>query len=126
MLRFEIAAHFYQGVNPTSEEISAKKSSFMITAKAGIELMALKNGGSVGPWMIGKRLTYVDFLAYEFVDQVRSVLDSDAERREITGTMMDVAGMLESLPQLSDYFRDRRKKFPVYSERSFIGKAAHK
>ena len=70
--------------------------------------------------MLGKELTYLDFAAYEFLDYNR-LLDVDGE----FGVLHEFMKAFEALPSINAYMKTERfRSFPIYAERSYIGRAA--
>lgn len=111
-----------KGIEPTPEVMKAKKNNFITSARNIIASIDRKYGKCGGPWMVGKRLTYVDFVVYESVDQVRSVLSKKDEDEVFAGAdhIANFMTKFEAIPKISKYLAARRK-YPVYSERAFVG-----
>ena len=81
---------------------------------------AKKCGVCSGSWTIGDKLTYVDFMAYEFLDQSRLMLGMDI----LDGypKIAEFMTRFEELPRLKEYFASERfKKFPILSDRAYFG-----
>ena len=74
--------------------------------------------------MVGERLTYVDFVVYEFIDQARCVLSKKDEDEVFAGAdnITNFMKRFEANPRISKYLATRRR-YPVYSERAFVGTA---
>jgi len=72
--------------------------------------------------MVGKKLTYVDFVVYETVDQVRCVLSTRDEDEVFAGAdhVKNFMKKFEALPEIAKYLAKRRK-YPVFAERAFVG-----
>ena len=113
----------FQGVEPTEEEKLNKKAAFVNSFEKHAELLSKKMSSTGGPWLIGSRLTYVDFLCYEFVDQARCVItrtEADAALKGKT-PLVNFITRFESLARVDDYIANRRK-YPVYTERTYVGR----
>ena len=69
-------------------------------------------------WMLGKRITFIDFIVYECLDHVR-LLGVDCFPKNLSGFM----GQFENLPNIKEYIASERYiKYPLYTERSYIGR----
>lgn len=86
-----------------------------------IQLLGNKLTKNSSKWFLGDALTYIDFMAYDILDQQRILLP------KILDDFPDIQAFLkrfESLHTLKSYFEsDRYRKFPLWSERSFIGRS---
>ena len=73
-----------------------------------------------GRWLLGTKLTYVDFLLFEFLDHIR-LLEPEliAGFDKLTKFLAD----FEALPNIKEYLNSERfNSFPLYGERSYIGR----
>ena len=71
-------------------------------------------------WFLGHKLTYLDFMAYDIIDHQRILFPSIlAEFKKIESFMK----AFEDLDGIKDFMKSNRyKKFPLWSERSFLGR----
>lgn len=70
--------------------------------------------------MVGDKLTYVDFIAYENIDQARLLLGEDI--LDQTPNIKEFMKRFEELPNLKEYFAsDRFQQFPILTERAYFG-----
>lgn len=68
-------------------------------------------------WMLGKRITFIDFIVYEYLDHIR-LLGIDCFPKNLS----DFMGQFEKLPNIKEYIASGRyMKYPLYTERSYIG-----
>lgn len=82
--------------------------------------LSKKYSKSKGDWMTGSKLTYVDFLAYEVLDNTFIVLPEKAQEFANLNSFLD---KFRNLDSIKDYLQsDRFNKFPIWSERYFIGR----
>ncbi len=96
--------------------------------------------------MLGEKLTHIDFIMYEFLVRLTSVIQvicmkSDTTWQFMLRFMQDFTRMLvpdildptpslnkylekfESLPRVGDFLRsDRFERFPIFGERSYLGR----
>ena len=69
-------------------------------------------------WMLGKRITFIDFIVYEYLDHIR-LLGIDCFPKNLS----DFMGQFEKLPNIKEYIASERyMKYPLYTERSYIGR----
>ena len=55
----------------------------------------------VGPFVLGEKLTYVDFMVFEFVSQIQKFAPDQVAK---AGNIMRLLERFKELPQLQDYF----------------------
>jgi len=71
-----------------------------------------------GPWVAGEKMTYVDFLVYELMDQIRKqVPDSFKE----TANINNYLDRFEALPKMRGWFDSEQYKAVEYIHPSFAG-----
>jgi len=69
-----------------------------------------------GPWMLGERLTYVDFMAYEYLDHMRRQFpDHFKDAGNINGFMT----RFEALPKMKEWFDSEQYKAGAYIHAPF-------
>lgn len=122
MLREEIkdlvsltTAYCYDGnINEATTE------NYVLNVKNRLRLLAaflVKNGSK---WFMGQTLTYIDFMAYDILDQQRILLPGIMDGFPELQAFLE---RFECLQTMKSYFESERcRKFPLWSERSFVGR----
>lgn len=87
------------------EAFEEKKAAYIekLDGKLGI----LDKYIGAGPWVIGEKLTYVDFMVYEFVSQIRKLTPETVDKNE---NIVKLLNAFEALPQLKDFFNSEEYK----------------
>merc|ERR1712156_94000 len=71
-------------------------------------------------WMLGENLTFLDFMAYDIIDHQQILFPRILNEFTKIKLFMD---NFEELEPIKDFLKsDRYKKFPLWSERSFLGR----
>ena len=97
----------------------AGKKELSDAAKYMIPLLERKKDNINGKWLTGDKLTYVDFIAYETLENCRLLLPGE---QILTPKLKVFMSDFEELPKIRDYLNSKRfKKFPLWSERSSVG-----
>ncbi|XP_063673813.1 glutathione S-transferase-like [Bolinopsis microptera] len=87
------------------EGFEEKKPAYLDSMEKKLEILDKYIGD--GPFVLGEKLTYVDFMLYEFVSQIRKMSP------ERVGTAVNIGRLLnaiEALPQLQDHFNSELYK----------------
>ena len=72
-------------------------------------------------WFMGKKVTYLDIMAFDVIDHQRILFPNILDDFKAIGSFME---RFEKLPSIKNYFNSSRfKKFPLWSERSFVGRS---
>lgn len=99
--------------NPKMDEGKAE----YVTGLA-VKLDCMNKFLGVGPWVAGEKITYVDFVAYELLDQIRKMVpDSFTPMANISAFMV----RFETLPQLQEWFNSEQYKAVEYIHPPFAG-----
>ena len=107
---------YIKSVTPKIMELSRKFESM----NQGINEVSQESSLGEGNcnWMLGKRITFIDFIVYEYLDHVR-LLGVDCFPKNLSGFMTQ----FEKLPNIKEYIASERyMKYPLYTERSYIGR----
>jgi len=92
--------------NPEMEKL---KPEYLANLTVKLSLMDKFLGA--GPWLAGDKLTYVDFLGYEYLDHIRRQFpDSFKDSSNINSFM----NLFEALPSLRKWFDNEQYKAPAY------------
>ena len=123
---------FLQGVTSLPPEmLGPAKASFISTITPLLrDLDAKIAAAAAAPdhpiWITGSdQLTYVDFFAYEQFDYVRLLLTGESQLRlaEVCPKIMEFCARFEALDGIKEYLKsDRYSKYPLYGERSYLGR----
>ena len=71
-------------------------------------------------WFLGHKLTFLDFMAYDIIDHQRILFPSILDEFKKIESFMEA---FEDLDGIKDFMKSNRyKKFPLWSERSFLGR----
>ena len=101
--------------NPNVSKITI--SEYVKNAKKRLTLLEKKMESK---WFLGHKLTFLDFMAYDIIDHQRilfpSILDEFRKIKSFMEAFEDLDGIKEFMKS------NRYKKFPLWSERSFLGR----
>jgi glutathione S-transferase len=81
------------------KEFEQKKAAYI--ENVGGKLGLLDTYIGAGPFVLGEKLTYVDFMVYEFVSQIRKLTPETVEKNE---NLVRLLQHFRDLPQLKDFF----------------------
>ena len=99
---------------------AGKIPNYVTNMKQRLGLLEKKFKSADGKWFLECGLTYVDFMAYEFIDHNRILFPTILDDLEALKEFMDE---FENLPTIKTYLTSKRfKKFPLWSVRSFLGR----
>ena len=94
----------------------------MVAAVGLVEQLAKKKAKTPGKWLTGDKLTWVDFQAYEYLDQAQKLVP---DLLEPFSYLSQHLANVEELPGLRQYFdSDRYQAYPLWSARAFLGHSA--
>ena len=104
------------------EEKVEKRKSYQGEVKKRLPPLNRFLNQTEGSFFLGIKPTYVDFLFFEFLDYVR-LLEKGSEIFKDTPAILKFLEAFENLPNIKRYLKsDRFKPFPIFGERSYIGR----
>lgn len=108
--------HRSKGIEPTIEEKKAARSSYIAEVSNKVKELSQKYNSK---WMVGDRLTFLDFIVYEYLDHIR-ILGVECLQDNLKNFMVQ----FEHLPNIKEFkLSERFKEVPLYAERSYIGRS---
>jgi len=87
------------------EGFEEKKPAYLDGMEKKLEILDKYIGD--GPFVLGEKLTYVDFMLYEFVSQIRKMAPERVDTAVNIGKLLKA---VEDLPQLKDHFNSELYK----------------
>ncbi|XP_063694851.1 glutathione S-transferase Mu 2-like [Bolinopsis microptera] len=87
------------------EDYEGKKPAYLDGMEKKLEMLDKYIGD--GPFVLGEKLTYVDFMVYEYVSQIRKMAPERVDSFLNLGRLLKA---VEELPQLQDHFNSELYK----------------
>lgn len=108
--------HRRNGTTPSIEEKKDSREVFIETTK--IKLEELSDSYHDGCWFVDNKLTYIDFLLYNYLECIR-IITPEIFPKHLEKFMK----LFESQPTLKSYLTSERYcSFPFWPDRSYIGR----
>ncbi|XP_063694849.1 glutathione S-transferase Mu 2-like [Bolinopsis microptera] len=96
------------------DQFEEKKPAYFENLEKKLEILDKYIGD--GPFVLGEKLTYVDFMLYEFVSQIRKLTAERVDKAENLARFLQI---FQELPQLQDYFNSEKLAAEVPINPSF-------
>ena len=104
----------FQAILMPREQFEAKKPAYFEKLDKKLEMLDKYIGQ--GPFVLGNKLTYVDFMVFEYVSQISKLSPERVDKAENIGRLIH---NFQNLPQLEEYFHSEEFKAGVPINPSF-------
>ena len=92
--------------NPKYEELKAE-----YVTNLAVKVSQMDKFLGAGPWVLGEKMTYVDFMAYEFMDASRKQFPDNFKEAANINAFLD---RLQALPRMKEWFNSDAYKAGQY------------